>query len=66
MSEDVKIELERAKMRNYLLEKENEILLGNLGCLAREKKELLEQIKNIQDSRSYRIIRKIRKVVRRA
>lgn len=65
MNEKLEIELERAKMKNYILEKENEILLGTIGILANEKRELLEQIKNIQNSRSYRIIRKIRRVVRR-
>ena len=40
MNEEV--ELERAKMRNYILEKENEIVLGNLRCLANEKRELLK------------------------
>ena len=44
MNEEWKIELERAKMRNYILEKENEIILGSIGCLAKEKKELLGNI----------------------
>ena len=37
MDENLKVELERAKMRNYILEKENEILLGSIGALSNEK-----------------------------
>ena len=63
MNEEV--ELERAKMRNYILEKENEIVLGNLRCLANEKRELLKEVENLRNSKIYRIGRKIKKVVRR-
>lgn len=65
MNEDIKVELERAKMRNYILEKENEILLGSIGILSNEKRDLLEEIQNIKKSRGYRTYQKIRKIIRR-
>lgn len=65
MNEDIKVELERAKMRNYILEKENEILLGSIGILSNEKRDLLEEIKNIKKSRGYRTYQKIRRIIRR-
>ena len=34
--EDIKLELERAKLKNYILQKENEILLGTIGMVTRE------------------------------
>lgn len=65
MGEETKVELEKAKMTNYILEKENEILLENLCNLANEKKQLLEQLNRFQNSRSYKLLRKIKKVIRR-
>ncbi len=65
MNEDIKVELERAKMRNYILEKENEILLGSIGILSNEKRDLLEEIQNIKKSRGYRTYQKIRRIIRR-
>lgn len=65
MEEEVKIELERAKMTNYIIEKENEILLENLHRLANEKKQLVEELNRLQNSRSYKLIRKIKKIIRR-
>ena len=65
MAEETKIELERVKMTNYILEKENEILLENLSSLANEKRQLVEQLDMIQNSRSYKLIKKIKKVIRR-
>ena len=65
MNEDIKVELERAKMRNDILEKENEILLGSIGILSNEKRDLLEEIQNIKKSRGYRTYQKIRRIIRR-
>lgn len=65
MDEDLKVELERVKMRNYILEKENEILLGSIGILSNEKRNLLEEIQNIKKSRGYRTYQKIRRIIRR-
>lgn len=65
MNEDLKVELERVKMRNYILEKENEILLGSIGILSNEKRNLLEEIQNIKKSRGYRTYQKIRRIIRR-
>ena len=63
---DKEVELERAKMRNYILEKENEILLGNLGILTNEKRELLKEIEDLKKSKMYRIGRKINRIIRRS
>ena len=65
MDEDLKVELERVKMRNYILEKENEILLGSIGILSNEKRNLLEEIQNIKKSRGYPTYQKIRRIIRR-
>ena len=65
MDEDLKVELERVKMRNYILEKENEILLGNIGILSNEKRNLLEEIEHIKESKGYRTYQKIRRIIRR-
>lgn len=48
------VELERAKMRNYILEKENEILLGSIGALAKEKKQLIEEIQNLKEIQNHK------------
>lgn len=63
---DKEVELERAKMRNYILEKENEILLGNLGILTNEKRELLKEIEDLKKSKMYRIGRKVNRIIRRS
>lgn len=66
MEVKVEVELERAKMRNYILEKENEILLGSIGALAKEKKQLIEEIQNLKKMQNYKdsIRDKIRKIFR--
>lgn len=61
MEVKAEVELERAKMRNYILEKENEILLGSIGALAKEKKQLIEEMQNHKDSTRD----KIKKIFRR-
>ena len=40
---DKEIEIERIKMKNYILEKENEILLGTIGILTKEKEEMIKE-----------------------
>lgn len=62
---DREVELERAKMKNYILEKENEILLGNLGILTKEKRELLKEIEELKNSKIYRIEKKVNRIIRR-
>ncbi len=63
---DKEVELERAKMRNYILEKENEILLGNIGALTNEKRELLKEIEDLKNSKMYRIGSKVNRIIRRS
>lgn len=65
MEQDLKVELERFKMRNYILEKENEILLGNIGMLANEKKSLIDELNSIKDSKSYKAYHKVKRILRR-
>ena len=60
------VELERVKMRNYILEKENEILLGNIGALTNEKRELLKEIEDLKNSKMYRIGSKVNRIIRRS
>ena len=47
---DKEIEIERIKMKNYILEKENEILLGTIGILTKEKEEMIKEKEEIQNS----------------
>ncbi len=62
---NIGIELERAKLSNYILKKENEILSGTIGIMARDKEALLDEIKAIKNSRTFKIKEKIDKIVRR-
>ena len=69
MEEETKIELERAKLTNYILQKENEILLGTIGNLANEKQQMLSELEKYRQSISYKMKRKvkngIKKIIRR-
>lgn len=65
MEEETKVELERANLTNYILQKENEILLGTIGILTREKADLLSELDALKKSRTYRITRKIKNIIRR-
>ena len=49
MEEQLKVELERIKLTNYILQKENEILLGTIGIVTREKQDLLNEIAAINN-----------------
>lgn len=69
MEENTKIELERANLTNYILKKENEILLGTIGALAAEKQALLKELENSKKGIVYKVARKskniIKKIIRR-
>lgn len=60
-----KVELERLKLTNYVLQKENEILLGTIGIITRDKAKLIEELEILKNSKSYKITKKIKKVLRR-
>lgn len=62
---NIEVELERAKLSNYILKKENETLLGTIGALVNEKEELLKQVDSLTNSKLYRVKRKIVKIIRR-
>ena len=62
MEKRLEAELERTKLTNYILKKENELLLGTIGSLAKEKKELLEKIKIMEqreETFAFKVKRKI-------
>lgn len=65
MEEEIKLELERAKLTNYILQKENEILLGTIGIVTREKADLITELEGLKNSKTYKITRKINKIIRR-
>ena len=69
MEENLKIELQRAKMSNYILKKQNEMLMGTIGNLSKEKENLIKQIEiykqNSNNSFGKRIIGKVKKIIRR-
>lgn len=67
MEKEIKteVELERAKLSNYILKKENEILLGTIGILTREKADLISDLEAFKNSKIYRIKRKIKKIIGR-
>ena len=54
-------------MRNYILEKENEILLGSIGALAKEKKQLIEEIQKLKEEPASKggTCNKIKRILRR-
>ena len=79
MNENIKSEFEKAKMKNYILEKENELLLGKIGAVCKEKEELLrkieekenennklnEQIEAIKNSTVYKIYSKTKNITKK-
>ena len=65
MEEQLKVELERIKLTNHILQKENEILLGTIGIVTREKQDLLNEIAAINNSRTYKLAKKLKRLVRR-
>ena len=44
----LKLELEREKNKNYILKKENEILMGNIGLISADQKALINQVKELE------------------
>ena len=65
MEEQLKVELERIKMTNYVLQKENEILLESVSKLSAEKEELLNQVKNSKKSFIRRAVGKIKNHIKK-
>lgn len=65
MEENIKIELERANLTNYILKKENEILSGTIGTLALEKQELLKELENSKKSIAYKVVRKLKTIIKK-
>lgn len=65
MEEKTIIELERANLTNYILKKENEILLGTIGALAAEKQELLKELENSKKGIVYKVVRKLKNIIKK-
>lgn len=62
---NIEIELERAKLSNYILKKENEILSGTIGIISRDKEALIAELENIKNSKTFKIKEKFDKIMRR-
>lgn len=62
---DIEVELERAQLSNYILKKENEILLGTIGILSRDKEALITELEAIKNSKTFKIKAKFDKIMRR-
>ena len=62
---NAEVELERAKLSNYTLKKENEILLGTIGILSRDKEALITELEAIKNSKTFKIKAKFDKIMRR-
>ena len=65
MDENTKIELERANLKNYILQKENEILLETIGALVKEKEEILTELRNSKKNIVYKVARKSKNIIKR-
>lgn len=79
MGDKLEIELERAKIKNYILEKENENLLGMIGIVTRDKEylvknreelegemqKLVKEMETIKNKKIYKLTRKIENILRR-
>ena len=62
---DIEVDLERAQLSNYILKKENEILLGTIGILSRDKEALITELEAIKNSKTFKIKAKFDKIMRR-
>ena len=69
MEEQLRVELERVKMTNYIVQKENEILLESISKLSAEKADLIRQLndsnRGFGKKASGKIKRIAKKVLRR-
>lgn len=48
----LKLELEREKNKNYILKKENEILMGNIGLISADQETLINKVKELEEKLS--------------
>ena len=62
---NIEVELERAKLSNYILKKENEILSGTIGIISRDKEALIAELESIKNSKTFKIKEKLNKIMRR-
>lgn len=44
----LKLELEREKNKNYILKKENEILMGNIGLISADQEVLINKVNELK------------------
>lgn len=65
MEEQLSVELERVKMTNYIVQKENEILLETVSSLSAEKADLLKQLENAKRGFFSRAVGKSKRVAKK-
>lgn len=63
--EEVKIELERARLKNYILQKENDILMGTIGIMSKEKVEMQRELNKYRKKIYYRVKNRIRNIIKK-
>lgn len=47
--EKLELENERLKVSNYILKQENELLMGNIGLICKDKEELLKKLEKKEE-----------------
>lgn len=65
IQKDIALELERAKITNYILQEENELLLGTIGMISKEKETLLFELEEYKKSKTYKIMKKIKSIIKK-
>ena len=71
MEEQLKIELQRVKMTNYILKKQNEMLMGTINNLSKEKEEMIKKIEEINQKQETKIsftkkvIGKVKRIIKK-
>ena len=63
MAVDEKVELERAKLKIYILEKENRIIQDNIALLKRDNDNLFNENNALKGSRAYKLTMKIKSII---
>ena len=63
--EEVKIELERARLKYYILKKENDILMGTIGLMSKEKVEMQRELNKYRKKIYYRVKNRIRNIIKK-
>lgn len=62
MNLNEEVEIERAKLKIYILEKENKIMQDNIGLLKRDNDNLFNENNALKGSRIYKLSTKIKNI----